>query len=70
VFSWFALMAGMGIFPDARDLRAPSAEEARYQMAEIDNLLSRSAANFPDHRRTLEGIPPRRREPALQAYFW
>jgi len=70
VFSWYALMAGMGVFPDPGDLRAPSAEEARYSMEEIDNLIRRSAVNYPDHKSTLAQIPPRRREPALQAYFW
>jgi len=70
VFSWFALMAGMGVFPDAADLRVPTAEEARYRMAEIDNLMARSAGNYPDHKSTLASIPARRREPALQAYFW
>jgi tryptophan 6-halogenase len=70
VFSWYALMAGMGVFPDAPQLRAPSATEARYSLEEIDNLIQRSAANYPDHKSTLAQIPPRRREPALQAYFW
>lgn len=70
VFSWYALMAGMGVFPDAAELRAPTATEARYSMEEIDNLLRRSAANYPDHKSTLTQIPLRRREPALQAYFW
>jgi hypothetical protein len=60
----------MGVFPDANDLRAPTAEEARYRMEEIDDLIGRSAGNYPDHKSTLAQIPPRRREPALQAYFW
>ncbi|MGH8252794.1 MAG: tryptophan 7-halogenase, partial [Steroidobacteraceae bacterium] len=70
VFSWYSIMAGMGIFPDATDLRVPTPEEARYRMAEIDNLLDRSAANFRDHREVLARIPPRRRGEALQIYFW
>jgi hypothetical protein len=70
VFSWYALMAGMGVFPDSHELRAPTAEEGRYRMEEIDNLIGRSAGNYPDHKSTLAHIPPRRREPALQAYFW
>jgi hypothetical protein len=70
VFSWYALMAGMGVFPEAPQLRAPSAAEARYSLEEIDNLIQRSAANYPDHKSTLAQIPPRRRDPALQAYFW
>ena len=70
VFSWYSIMAGMGIFPDPPDLRGPTPSEARYQMPEIDNLLDRSAANFRDHREVLGNIPPRRRADALQIYFW
>jgi hypothetical protein len=39
-------------------------------MAEIDNLLDRSVANYPDHREALTWIAPRRKDPALQIYFW
>jgi len=70
VFSWYSIMAGMGIFPDEHDLRPPSTQEARYNMAEIDNLLDRSAVNYPDHRGALASIAPRRADPALQIYFW
>ncbi|MBV9697882.1 MAG: tryptophan 7-halogenase [Gammaproteobacteria bacterium] len=70
VFSWYALMAGMGIFPEGTQLRSPSAQEARYNMAEIDNLLARSAGNYPVHREALAAIEPKRREPSLQIYFW
>jgi 2-polyprenyl-6-methoxyphenol hydroxylase-like FAD-dependent oxidoreductase len=70
IFSWYSIMAGMGIFPDAHDLRPPTLAEARYNMAEIDNLLDRSVANFPDHRAVLANIPPRRSDDSLQVYFW
>jgi glycine/D-amino acid oxidase-like deaminating enzyme len=70
VFSWYSIMAGMGIFPDPADLRAPTAQEARYSMTEIDNLLDRSARNFPEHRDALDQIEPRRTEDTLQIYFW
>jgi glycine/D-amino acid oxidase-like deaminating enzyme len=70
VFSWYSIMAGMGIFPDPAALRPPTAAEARYNMAEIDNLLDRSAANFRDHRDVLTRIPPRRSGDSLQIYFW
>lgn len=70
VFSWYSIMAGMGIFPDPVDLRRPTAQEARYDMAEIDNLLERSSSNYPDHRAALSDIRPRRTEPTLQLYFW
>jgi len=48
----------------------PTAEEARYRMEEIDNLLDRSAVNYSDHRAALERIAPARTDPALQIYFW
>lgn len=70
LFSWYSIMAGMGIFPEPRDLRQPTAQEARYNLAEIDNLLERSSINYPDHRDALQGIAPRRTDPALQLYFW
>jgi hypothetical protein len=70
VFSWYAIMAGMGIFPDVKDLRSPSSREARFSLAEIDNLLERSAANYPEHGEALGHIEPRRTEPSLQIYFW
>jgi hypothetical protein len=70
VFSWYAIMAGMGIFPDASDLHAPIAAEGAYGIAEIDNLLERSAGNYRDHREVLANIPPRRKGQTLQVYFW
>src|ERR1700674_183518 len=70
VFSWYSIMAGMGIFPDPHDLRAPTSQEARFSMAEIDNLLERSSANYPDPRDALGSIAPRRTDAALQIYFW
>ena len=70
VFSWYSIMAGMGIFPDPQQLRPPTPQEARYSMAEIDNLLDRSAVNYPDHRDALARIAPHRTDPALQIYFW
>jgi 2-polyprenyl-6-methoxyphenol hydroxylase-like FAD-dependent oxidoreductase len=70
VFSWYALMAGMGIFPDPQELHPPTAQDARYNLAEIDNLLERSASNYPPHGSALERIAPRRTDPTLQIYFW
>jgi 2-polyprenyl-6-methoxyphenol hydroxylase-like FAD-dependent oxidoreductase len=52
--------------PDA----APTPKEARYKMTEIDNLLTRSALNFRKQKDVLARIPPKRREDALQIYFW
>lgn len=70
VFSWYSLMAGMGIFPESKQLRPPNGREGIYRMAEIDDLIERSSANFPDHRTTLGHIAPRRTGPSLQAYFF
>jgi tryptophan 6-halogenase len=70
VFSWYCIMAGMGLFPDARDLRPATAAEKRYRMDEIDNLLQRSALNFRAQRDVLANIPKRSEERSLQIYFW
>lgn len=70
VFSWYSIMAGMGIFPDPDSLRPPAPQEARYSMTEIDNLLERSVVNYPDHRDALARIAPRRSDDSLQIYFW
>jgi len=70
VFSWYSIMAGMGIFPEAGDLHPPQGKENTYRVAEIDNLLDRSAANYRDHREVLMNIPPRRNAESLQVYFW
>jgi len=44
--------------------------KARHNLAAIDNLLERSAANFPEHRALLANIPPRPTEASLQLYLW
>jgi tryptophan 6-halogenase len=70
VFSWYSIMAGMGIFPDTAALRPPRGREGVYRMSDIDNLLERSAQNYRDHREVLNDIPPRRVGDSLQVYFW
>jgi tryptophan 6-halogenase len=70
VFSWYSIMAGMGIFPDAATLRTPNGHENTYRLTAIDNLLDRSALNYRGHRDVLENIPPRRMTDSLQIYFW
>jgi 2-polyprenyl-6-methoxyphenol hydroxylase-like FAD-dependent oxidoreductase len=70
VFSWYSIMAGMGIFPDPEDLRPPTPQESRYRITEVDNLFDRSSANFPDHRDALAHIAPRRTGDSLQIYLW
>ena len=70
VFSWYSIMAGMGVFPDPQDLRSPTPQEACYSMAKIDNLLDRSTVNYPHHRDALARIAPRRTDDSLQIYFW
>lgn len=70
IMSWYSLLAGMGLFPDAQEMRPPTPEEAQYNLAAIDNLLERSAQNFPDHRALLQDIPAKRKEDSLQLYLW
>ncbi|MEW5836057.1 MAG: tryptophan halogenase family protein [Pseudomonadota bacterium] len=68
VMSWYSLLAGMGLFPD--DVGSHASGDAPHSLAAIDNLIERSARNFPDHRALLGSIPPRSREETLQLYFW
>ncbi len=68
VMSWYSIMAGMGCFPP--QLRAPNGGEDRYDLDEIDNLLERSAMNFPAQKELVKAIPPKVREKSLQVYFW
>ena len=70
IFSWYSIMAGMGIFPDAQDLRTATARESCYDMAEIDNLIERSGLNFRAHREVLGAIPGRPVQKPPQYYFW
>jgi 2-polyprenyl-6-methoxyphenol hydroxylase-like FAD-dependent oxidoreductase len=70
VFSWYAILAGMGIFPDPSSLHAPKGSENAYRMSDIDDLLDRSELNYRDHRTVLADIPPRRHSDSLQVYFW
>ena len=70
VFSWYCILSGMGIFPEPGTLRAPTKNQARYKMSEIDNLLSRSALNFRKQKDVLAEIPRKSKEEALQIYFW
>ena len=69
IFSWYSIMAGMGIFPDAGRLR-PAQPGEHYDMEEVDNLIERSALNFRDQKEVLGAIPPKRRESAMQIYYW
>ncbi len=68
--SWYCLLAGVGLFPEDERLREPTPKEAKYDLASIDNLLERSALNFPDHRACLADIPAKIVERSLQMYMW
>jgi len=70
IVSWYALLAGMGIFPDAEDLQPPTAQQARHRLETVDDFVQRSALNFPDHRELLASIPPRAGDKTLQLYLW
>ena len=68
--SWYSLLAGMGLFPDPQELRPPTPDEAQHSLAAIDNLLDRSAQNYPDQRALLQAIPLKPKEDSLQLYLW
>ena len=69
IASWYAIFAGMGLFGPPERLRKPPAGEFQ-DMAEVDDLIARSAANFKEQRELLRAIPPRSRTPSLQSYHW
>ena len=68
--SWYSLLAGMGVFPEDANLRAPTALEGQHDLAGVDNLIARSASNFPDHGACLADIPAKVHERSLQMYLW
>ncbi|MGN6229094.1 MAG: tryptophan halogenase family protein [Dyella sp.] len=70
VMSWYSLLAGMGLFPEQASVPMSGAQAPPHSVAAIENLIERSALNFPDHRSLLQNIPPARREESLQVYFW
>lgn len=68
VVSWYCIMAGMGCFPP--QLRAPQPSDNAFNLAEIENLVTRSAMNFRPQREVLQAIPAKVREESMQLYFW
>ena len=69
VVSWYSIMAGMGIFPDRKDLRSADLGQRSGNMERIDDMIERSLLNFRDHREVLMDIPPRKAN-SIQTYFW
>ncbi len=57
-------------FPDRQDLRPPTPKQAQHNLAALDNLIARSAINYPDHRALLQDIPAELPEETLQLYLW
>ena len=68
IVSWYALLAGMGVFPT--ELHPPTPQQARHRLDAVDDFVARSAMNFPDHRELLADIPPRMGDKTLQLYLW
>ncbi|HSC67062.1 MAG TPA: tryptophan 7-halogenase, partial [Cellvibrio sp.] len=54
--SWYCILAGMGILPNSAQVRKANAEEARYDLAALDDFLRRCALNFSDHREYLRQL--------------
>jgi hypothetical protein len=52
--SWYCILSGMGILPNAQQVRKPTAEEACFDMNALDEFLRRCTLNFSDHRQVLE----------------
>ncbi len=52
--SWYCILSGMGILPNAQQVRKPTTAEACFDMAALDEFLRRCTLNFSDHRQVLE----------------
>jgi hypothetical protein len=52
IASWYALLAGMGMFPAADRKAVPGADA----LAPLDDFMQRCALNFTDHRTMLESL--------------
>jgi len=48
--SWHAILSGYGVFPTTNDKLAFNAQAHKYDLAHIDQFISRSALNFIDHQ--------------------
>jgi 2-polyprenyl-6-methoxyphenol hydroxylase-like FAD-dependent oxidoreductase len=54
--SWHCLLGGYGEYPQGSELIPPSAKAQRYDLARIDDFLSRCALNFRGHEEVLGEI--------------
>jgi hypothetical protein len=54
--SWYCILSGMGILPNAQQVRKPTAEEACFDMNALDEFLRRCTLNFSDHRTHLNQL--------------
>lgn len=52
--SWHCLLAGYGIYPDPKQLKAGNAVAEKYDLANIEQFIRRCGLNFVDHRRVVE----------------
>lgn len=68
LMSWYALLAGMGLFPDPGQLRAPEPGEAMVDLAGVDDFIARSAVNFCSHGEALANFPQPMMRNTLRVY--
>jgi flavin-dependent dehydrogenase len=54
--SWYCILSGMGILPNAQQVRKPTPEEACFDMNALDEFLRRCTLNFSDHRAHLDQL--------------
>ena len=55
--SWHAILAGYGIFPKIKSNLPSNKQVHKYDLAHIDEFISRSALNFIDHKTYLKNLP-------------
>lgn len=54
--SWYCIFAGMGILPNAQQVRKATAEEGRFDLTLLDDYFRRCALNYTDHRTYLNQL--------------
>jgi len=54
--SWHCLLAGYGTFPADEKIRPPEPAAQRFDMAVIDDFVTRCARNFRDHKQLLAEV--------------
>jgi glycine/D-amino acid oxidase-like deaminating enzyme len=68
LMSWYALLAGMGLFPEPETLRAARAEEQTVDLEGLDDFIERSTRHFLPHAQAVQAPPAPHGGKSLKIY--